>query len=48
MEQRVEIQERRAVECPFCYDSKVVCLTAEEDGEEFDVRVLCRRCKEDV
>jgi hypothetical protein len=35
MEQRVEIQERRAVGGPFCYDSKVVCLTA-------DVRVPCR------
>jgi hypothetical protein len=33
----------RGIPCP-CYGSGVVVLTIEEDGQEFDVVVPCRRC----
>jgi hypothetical protein len=33
----------RGIPC-YCYGSGVVVLTIEEDGQEFDVVVPCRRC----
>ena len=33
----------RGIPC-YCYGSGVVVLTIEEDGQEFDVLVPCRRC----
>jgi len=47
MEQRVEqiqIEERPALGCAHCLDTQYICLTCEEDGEEFEIIVKCRRC----
>lgn len=34
-----------ALERPcYCYGSGVVVITVEEDGQEFDVVVPCKRC----
>jgi hypothetical protein len=35
----------RGIPC-YCYGSGVVVLTLEEDGQEYDVVVPCRRCSE--
>ena len=34
----------RLENCPHCYGSGVVVLTCEEDGQEYDAVVPCRRC----
>jgi superfamily II helicase len=34
----------RLENCPHCYGSGVVVLTIEEDGQEYDDVVPCRRC----
>jgi hypothetical protein len=47
MEQRVEIIERIAVQCAHCLDAHFVSLTVEEDGEEFEIIVPCRKCGEE-
>jgi excinuclease UvrABC ATPase subunit len=36
----------RLEDCPHCFGSGVVVLTIEEDGQEHDIVVPCKRCKQ--
>lgn len=43
-EQQIRIIEPAPIACAHCLGSGIVTLTVEEDGEEYEVHVPCRKC----